>query len=252
MRDRGLKRGRWLSLLVAGMVGYVLGGWHTSPSRPDDLSASQNVALRFAEAKADTTAVDAADAPPDAATSTIALKQARLALLSPQPMVPVTVPPPPAERQQAVGALPTAVTVPAPAVAAPRPDARPIALVPAHAAAPKSLPTAAATHSSRSGVLLNDAQIASIRERLHLTADQERMWPAVEAALRNIAYAKTRVAHRQSAPGTDVASLDADSVEVQGLKSAAIPLLMSFNDEQKNEVRSLAHVMGLDKLASEF
>jgi hypothetical protein len=250
-RDRGLTRGRWLPLLGAGMVGYVLGGWHTAPSRPDDLSASQNVALRFAEAKTDTTAVDTADVPPDAAASTIALKQARLALLSPQPMVPVIVPPP-VERQQTVAALPATVTVPAPVVAAPRPEAKPIALAPSHATAPKAPPAAAATHSSRSGVLLNDAQIASIRERLHLTADQQRMWPAVEAALRNIAYAKTRTAHRYSAPDTDVASLDADSAEVQGLKSAAIPLLMSFNDEQKNEVRSLAHVMGLDKLASEF
>ena len=40
--------------------------------------------------------------------------------------------------------------------------------------------------------------------------------------------------------------------EVQGLKSAAMPLIMSFNDEQKDEVRSLAHVMGLDQLASQF
>jgi hypothetical protein len=39
---------------------------------------------------------------------------------------------------------------------------------------------------------------------------------------------------------------------VQGLKSAAIPLIMSFNAEQKDEVRSLAHVMGLDQLASQF
>jgi hypothetical protein len=39
---------------------------------------------------------------------------------------------------------------------------------------------------------------------------------------------------------------------VQGLKAAAIPLLMSFSDEQKSEVRGLAHVMGLDNLASEF
>jgi hypothetical protein len=39
---------------------------------------------------------------------------------------------------------------------------------------------------------------------------------------------------------------------VQGLKSAAIPLLMSFNSEQKDEVRNIAHVMGLDQLASQF
>ena len=79
------------------------------------------------------------------------------------------------------------------------------------------------------------------------------MWPAVEAALRNIAYAKARDGRRHGAAATtDVASLDPDSAEVQGLKSAAFPLIMSFSDEQRSEVRSLAHVMGLDQLASEL
>jgi hypothetical protein len=80
------------------------------------------------------------------------------------------------------------------------------------------------------------------------------MWPAVEAALRNIAYTQAREAHRRGAPtnAAQLASADPNSVEVQGLKSAAIPLLMSFNDEQKDEVRNLAHVMGLDQLASQF
>ena len=102
--------------------------------------------------------------------------------------------------------------------------------------------------------MLNEAQIASIKQRLHLTPDQEGMWPAVEAALRNVAYAQTHNARHHGAPTNtaQLASADPESVEVQGLKSAAIPLLMSFSDQQKNEVRSLAHVMGLDKLASEL
>ena len=87
---------------------------------------------------------------------------------------------------------------------------------------------------------------------LHLTPGQQAMWPAVEAALRNIAYARSGTAHRHGATAAQVASLDPDSTEVLGLKAAAIPLLMSFNDEQKSEVRNLAHVMGLDKLASDF
>ena len=80
------------------------------------------------------------------------------------------------------------------------------------------------------------------------------MWPAVEAALRSVAYARAREAHRQgtAANAAQLASADPESAEVQGLKSAAIPLLMSFSEQQKNEVRSLAHVMGLDKLALEF
>jgi hypothetical protein len=77
------------------------------------------------------------------------------------------------------------------------------------------------------------------------------MWPSVEAALRSIAYAKARDASRRDA-AVAVVSLDPESAEVQDLKSAAVPLIMSFSDEQKNEVRNLAHVMGLDRLASEF
>ena len=101
--------------------------------------------------------------------------------------------------------------------------------------------------------MLNDAQIASIKERLNLTPDQEQMWPAVEAALRNIAYARAREACRRGGTGTvQAAAVDPDSAEVQGLKSAAVPLIMSFNAEQKEEVRNLAHVMGLDQLATQF
>jgi hypothetical protein len=118
----------------------------------------------------------------------------------------------------------------------------------------QAVPPAALAYrqTARPGFVLNDAQIASIKERLHLTPGQQAMWPAVEAALHNIAYTRTGAAHRHGASGTQVASLDPDSLEVQGLKAAAIPLLMSFSDEQKTEVRGLAHVMGLDNLASEF
>jgi len=96
--------------------------------------------------------------------------------------------------------------------------------------------------------MLDDAQIASIRRRLHLTPDQERMWPSVEAALRTIGSEKEREARAGSTPR----AIDPDSPEVQDLKSAAIPLLMSFSDEQKDEVRNLARGMGLNQLASEF
>ena len=105
--------------------------------------------------------------------------------------------------------------------------------------------------ASRAGYILDDAQIASIKTRLHLTPDQERMWPAVEAALRNMAYKGTQqAAARSPARNAQAAAVDPEAVE--GLKSAAVPLIMSFSSEQKEEVRSLAHVMGLDQLASQF
>jgi hypothetical protein len=37
---------------------------------------------------------------------------------------------------------------------------------------------------------------------------------------------------------------------VQQLKSAAMPLLFQLRDDQKEEVRKLARVIGLDKVAS--
>jgi hypothetical protein len=39
---------------------------------------------------------------------------------------------------------------------------------------------------------------------------------------------------------------------VQKLKYAALPLIMRLDDDQKREVNSLSHVMGLGKLASQF
>lgn len=253
-RVRAGKRGRWMSLLVVGFVGYLLGGWHAANNHAMDLTAAQSVALRFPEANAEPAIETPANEKPTGTVGDTALKEARLALLSPQPMAPI-VAPPPAPAEQLV-APPVAAAIVKPPVAALAPAPRRLTV----AAPPRNEPklsansaAAAPHHSSRSGFTLNDAQIASIKERLHLTPDQERMWPAVEAALRNIAYAKARYARRHSAPeATQTAALDPDSAEVQGLKSAAIPLLMSFSDEQKDEVRSLAHGMGLDQLAAEF
>ena len=119
---------------------------------------------------------------------------------------------------------------------------------------PAAKAPAASAHpptASRAGYILDDAQIASIKTRLHLTPDQERMWPAVEAALRNMAYNRTQhAAARGGARNVQTAAVDPEAVE--GLKSAAVPLIMSFSSEQKDEVRSLVHVMGLDQLASQF
>jgi hypothetical protein len=94
--------------------------------------------------------------------------------------------------------------------------------------------------------VFNDAQIASIKSRLRLTADQQRHWPAVEAALRNITYKK------DTARGGKSAAVDPNSPGVQQLKSSAIPLVLSFSEEQKNEVRQLARLMGLEQVASAF
>jgi hypothetical protein len=104
-------------------------------------------------------------------------------------------------------------------------------------------------------MMFNEAQLASIKARLNLSDYQEQYWPAVASALRALG---TRAAREPARTTTAYASegmlaaIDPDGPEVQQLKSAAVPLIMSMNDEQKNQVRMLAHVMGLEQVAASF
>jgi hypothetical protein len=67
-----------------------------------------------------------------------------------------------------------------------------------------------------------------------------------------MAYTHAQEARARTVAGTTAQAAAVDPDAVQGLKSAAVPLIMSFNSVQKDEVRSIVHVMGLDQLASEF
>jgi hypothetical protein len=95
--------------------------------------------------------------------------------------------------------------------------------------------------------LLSDAQIANIKQRLKLSSSQESYWPAVENALR--AVARKIHATRQADPNA-VAMIDPDAEEVQQLKTAAMPLLVQLREDQKREVRTLARLIGLEKVAA--
>lgn len=245
-RRQAFKRGRVLSIVVAGFAGYVIGGWNGSVPRSPGLSAAQSVALRFPQDLAEASLVTVAFA---TSANAAAMGNTRVALFSPQPLV--------AAAAQASNQQVSAAQLPTPQaplqVASAEQASQP---APAMKRPNGIKPAAAAVHNRddrAAGLMLNDAQIASIKTRLRLTPDQEQMWPAVEAALRNIAYTRSREARRHGAPANmQLASADADGVDVRDLKSAAIPLIMSFNSEQKDEVRNLAHVMGLDQLATQF
>jgi hypothetical protein len=119
---------------------------------------------------------------------------------------------------------------------------------PAAAPAPPKPKVASHPQPQKTYAFLSDAQIAGIKDRLKLTSDQEYYWPGIEHALRAIAR-KIQVA-RQSNPNANAGSIDPDSEEVQQLKSAAMPLLFQLRDDQKDEVRKLARVIGLEKVAS--
>ena len=248
-RNRALRRGRFIFVIAAGGIGYILGSWNLAGVRGADATAAQTVALRF-PANWGEPAVTLAMAS-DRTTTAGVVGQVQAALFAPEPMVShaKTVAPAPIQSAAAQAADAT------PNRAAPPPVRRQLASAGGVQPVSETKATTAAAnhHANRPGYMLDDAQIASIKQRLHLTPDQEQMWPAVAAALRNIGYAKARDAQRPSASAnTQLASVDPNSSEVQDLKSAAIPMIMSFNDEQKDEVRNLAHVMGLDQLASQF
>jgi hypothetical protein len=244
-RKRVSKRARLIPLLATCVVGYLIGAWHVATVRESGHgSAAAVVAQRFPEewkAPAVTLATLRMPADPD--------------LFRPVPMI---APSPSQSSAEQPGMRTAASAVPQPSVLQTAsldvpPPAKEVELPrrPAPAVTAKASVTSAHPPAANRGYILDDAQIASIKTRLHLTPDQERMWPAVEAALRNMAYKRTQqAAARSGARNVQAAAIDAEAVE--GLKSAAVPLIMSFSSEQKDEVRSLAHVMGLDQLASQF
>jgi hypothetical protein len=140
------------------------------------------------------------------------------------------------------------VSVPAPAAS------ESFELASAHTA-PVPMPKRVARPAQpKNQILFNDAQLRSIKARLKLSPDQERYWPQVEQALRAISW---RIATQQQhgkrvVRGSPAQMIDPGSPEVAQLKSAAFPLIMSMREDQKREVRQLAHTMGLSQVASAF
>jgi hypothetical protein len=134
------------------------------------------------------------------------------------------------EAAKAVAALPQVTAPPPPPPAKPKAASKP---------APQ-----------KSYALLSEVQIAGIKERLRLSAAQESYWPAVETALRAVAH-KINTTH-QADPNVHGVPIDPESEEVQQLKSAAMPLLFQLREDQKDEVRKLARIIGLEKVAAQI
>ena len=101
---------------------------------------------------------------------------------------------------------------------------------------------------------MTEARIAGLRAGLKLTAAQEKHWPAVEAALRDLAKQRTdRVAERQARPRGDAAQRP-DAIErlrrgatalgsrvaaMNKLADAAEPLYKSLDEGQKHRFAML-------------
>jgi LTXXQ motif family protein len=124
--------------------------------------------------------------------------------------------------------------------------------------------------NAEDAVALTDARIAGLKAGLKLTPDQEKNWPAVETAIRDLAkqradrmksFADRMAARREArrtgdnaAPAPDfVARLrqgaDAMTARADGLKKladAAEPLYKSLDDGQKRRFATLLRAGGRD------
>ncbi len=147
-------------------------------------------------------------------------------------------------RQAFAADTPLVLPKPVEAAAAmvPVPEAKPDAKLEAKPKAASKPPV------QKTYALLSDSQIAAIKSRLNLSSSQAYYWPSVEQALR--AVARKMHATQQANPKGAAPAIDPDSEEVQQLKSAAMPLLFQLREDQKQEVRSLARIIGLHQVAA--
>lgn len=215
------------AVLSACAIAGVIVAW---PSGQDPVVATVDGDTLFPDVK-EGAAAPAAEVPPAGVPAAPELDELQRALFSPHLAMPQT------------GTQPTGAMLARPAE--PRPAPAPLA------AAGKRTVAESGRRNGRAVTVLNDAQIASIKQRLNLTPDQEQMWPAVEVALRKLAYAKRDGGSRKpgaSEAAARLAMIDPQSDDVQHLKSAAVPLIMSFSEDQERELRILAQIAGLDKL----
>jgi hypothetical protein len=202
---------------------------HQEPAAAEpELSAADVVALRFPY-ELEKTDPPTAPATDDTATSE---PEETLALFDPNPTYPTAAP---SDAQEAPPATPSQAAVP---------DATP---APVTNGTPELTAAATRRNSARPGAVLSEGQIASIKRRLKLTAQQQQMWPAVEVALRSLSYPK-----KSDGMHKNGSAIDKNSPEVQQLTSAAYPLVMSFSDDQKRELHDIAHVAGLEQLVPKF
>jgi hypothetical protein len=227
MRSARIKNTAIGYVVIVGVAGLVTAA---ASAGARELSPAEVVALRFPAAAEQPTAVLSGGKTEQELESEI--------MFSPQPSLPLASAP--ALPEQALALASPDTDGPTDAVTA----------APAPLRAERAEKRHAAPAGGRSSTLFSPAQIASIKERLKLTSYQEQYWPPVESALREIAWRQGHEARKNDPRKSP--TIDANSPEVQRLKSAAIPLIMSMREDQKNEVRTLARVMGLESVAAQF
>jgi hypothetical protein len=87
--------------------------------------------------------------------------------------------------------------------------------------------------------------VARIKSALHLRADQEAYWPAVEAAVRDVA--RHQGAHRITG---HIIPIVLDSSAIHRIASAAKPLISALDFSQIRAANGVASEMGLSAVVA--
>jgi LTXXQ motif family protein len=116
--------------------------------------------------------------------------------------------------------------------------------------------------SAEDRAAMADAKIAAVHAGLKLTADQEKLWPPVESAVRDLVKiridrAKAREAAEAAANGADLPQPDpvtrlrnradrmaATATALKKIADAADPLYKTLDDGQKRRLSMLTHHEG--------
>jgi hypothetical protein len=204
--------------------------WRSTAPDVAEIAASDTLNLRFPPEWADA-------APQATATYGFASADSNLLLFDPNPVYPT-----PAARQASTSAIAslsqsTPVAGEQAAMAAADSITRSAVMVASISPADSTTPKVPV---KRSNAVLSDQQIASIKRRLKLNRQQERYWPTVASELRKMEY------KREQPGGKASASVDMSKINIERLKSAGLPLIKSFNDDQRQVLNSLTHLLGLE------
>lgn len=110
------------------------------------------------------------------------------------------------------------------------------------------------TQPAASGEL--ESGIARFKAALRLTPDQEKHWPRVESALRDIARKPDQAEAEQRGIlrriGSRATEMVLSASAVKRLVSAAQPLMKTLDHEQKSKAMQIARAMGFGSVAARF
>ena len=228
--QRAGRRAIWLGIIAVTAASSLVWVWSVNSAHNPQISAAEIIASRFP-------AEWIAHAPKSAAAYVLAHALAR----EQAPREPAAPADPFDWLSQALlfeQARQDLITSPYSGMQIPRFEPRDIAAI-------SAMPVPRTAGRASPASLLNEAQIASIKERLNLSSDQQKLWPSVETALRAVAW-------RGNPDKLDSKSATLDPKGVEKLKVALIPFLKTLNAAQKDELRMIAHLMGLGQFASQL